>query len=231
MKLIFGLGNFGDKYNHTRHNMGFDTVDILAKRLGIRFDHEKCKGMYAQGFMDGEKIILVKPLTYMNNSGECVSAWIKKCMVTPEDIIVIYDDISLDPGIIRVRPKGSAGGHNGMKNIITLIGTQEFDRVRIGIGDKPEGTDLVEHVLGRFAPKDYEAIDKGLEAAADATVCIIKDGMEKAMNTYNKKPAAKEAPVKKENSGAEATGKKVVGNTVETKEDTGAEATGKETEQ
>ncbi|MCR5431173.1 MAG: aminoacyl-tRNA hydrolase [Lachnospiraceae bacterium] len=194
MKLIFGLGNFGDKYNHTRHNMGFEAVEILAKRLGISFDREKCKGMYAQGFIEGEKVILVKPLTYMNNSGECVAAWLRKCMVTAENMIVVYDDISLEPGVIRVRPKGSAGGHNGMKNIIALTGTQEFDRVRIGIGDKPEGTDLVDHVLGRFAPKDFEAIDKGLETAADAIVSIIRDGMDKAMNVYNKKPLA----VKKE---------------------------------
>jgi len=189
MKLIFGLGNYGDKYAHTRHNMGFDAIDIIADRIGVRFDREKCKGMYAQGFIEGEKVVLVKPLTYMNNSGECVSAWLRNCMVKPDDMIVIYDDISLEPGTIRVRPKGSAGGHNGLKNIIALTGTQEFDRVRIGIGDKPEGTDLVDHVLGRFAPKDFEAVDKGLETAADATICIIKDGMEKAMNIYNQKPA------------------------------------------
>lgn len=193
MKLIFGLGNYGEKYKHTRHNMGFDAIDVLAKKIGIRFDRERCKGMYGQGFYEGEKIYLVKPLTYMNNSGECVAAWIKKCMVTPEDIVVIYDDISLEPGTIRVRPKGSAGGHNGMKNIIALTGTQEFDRVRIGIGDKPEGSDLIEHVLGRFAPEDFPAVDRSLETAADAVLCIIKDGMEKAMNNYNKKqPAPKD---------------------------------------
>ncbi|MCR5829119.1 MAG: aminoacyl-tRNA hydrolase [Lachnospiraceae bacterium] len=206
MKLIFGLGNYGDKYRHTRHNMGFDAVDILAKRMGVEFDREKCKGVYAQGFLEGEKVILVKPLTYMNNSGECVSAWLKKCMVTPQDMIVVYDDISLDPGVIRVRPKGSAGGHNGMKNIIALTGTQEFDRVRIGIGDKPEGTDLVDHVLGKFPPKDFEAIDKGLETAADAVVSIIRDGMDKAMNVYNKKPVTKEPAAKKETAKPELPG-------------------------
>lgn len=191
MKLIFGLGNFGDKYNHTRHNMGYEAVNELAKRMNVSFDHEKCKGMYAQGFIEGEKVILVKPLTYMNNSGECVAAWLKKCMVTTDDIIVIYDDISLEPGMIRVRPKGSAGGHNGIKNIIALTGTQEFDRIRIGVGDKPEGTDLVDHVLGRFDPKDFEAVNKSVEAAADAAICILRDGMEKAMNLYNKKPGEK----------------------------------------
>jgi len=189
MKIIFGLGNYGEKYKHTRHNMGFDAIDILAKRIGIAFDREKNKSMYGQGFFEGEKVILVKPLTYMNNSGESVSAWLRDKMLTTADMVVIYDDISLEPGVIRVRPKGSAGGHNGMKNIIALTGTEEFDRVRIGVGDKPEGSDLIEHVLGRFAPKDYEAIDKALETAADAVICIIRDGMDKAMNIYNKKPA------------------------------------------
>ena len=189
MKIIFGLGNYGDKYSHTRHNMGFDAIDIVAKRMGIAFDHQKNKSMYGQGFFEGEKVILVKPLTYMNNSGESVSAWLRDKMLSPEDMVVIYDDISLEPGTIRVRPKGSAGGHNGMKSIIACTGTQEFDRVRIGIGDKPEGGDLIEHVLGRFAPADFEAVNKSLETAADAVICIIRDGMEKAMNIYNQKPA------------------------------------------
>lgn len=187
MKVIFGLGNYGREYAGTRHNMGFDTVTELSDSLGIRLDTKRFKGLCGFGFIGSEKIILVQPQTYMNNSGECVRAVLDFFKLTNRDIIVVYDDVSLAPGQLRIRSKGSAGGHNGLKSIIAHLGTEEFDRVRIGVGEKPEGWDLADHVLGRF-PKEQEAdIRRAIKDAADACVTIVREGITPAMNLYNKK--------------------------------------------
>ena len=187
MKVIFGLGNFGREYAGTRHNMGFDTVTRLSDRLGIRLDTKKFKGLCGFGYIGAEKVILVQPQTYMNLIGECVRAVLDFFKLTNKDIIVVYDDISLEPGQLRLRKKGSAGGHNGMKSIIAHLGSEEFDRVRVGVGDKPEGWDLADYVLGRF-PKEQEAdIRRAIDEAAEACETIIRDGMDTAMNIYNRK--------------------------------------------
>ncbi len=187
VKIIFGLGNYGREYAGTRHNMGFDTVTRLSDTLGIRLDTRRFKGLCGFGYIGGEKVILVQPQTYMNLSGECVRAVLDFFKATNEDIIVIYDDVSLEPGQLRLRKKGSAGGHNGIKSVIAHLGTDVFDRIKIGIGAKPEGWDLADYVLGRV-PKDEEPLVRSAIAeAAKACESIVIDGMDSAMNVYNRK--------------------------------------------
>lgn len=188
MYIIVGLGNPGRKYAHTRHNVGFDTIDILADRYGISVDGKKHKALYGKGIIEGNKVILAKPQTFMNLSGESVRALIDFYKIDEkDDLIVLYDDISLDPGAIRLRSKGSAGGHNGIKSIIAHLGGQVFKRIKIGVGEKPRGYDLADYVLSRFSKTDQEQVDAALERAADAAVKIINDDMAAAMNEYNKK--------------------------------------------
>ena len=187
VKIIFGLGNFGRDYAGTRHNMGFDTVTRLSDTLGITLDTKRFKGLCGFGYIGGEKVILVQPQTYMNLSGECVRAVLDFFKATNEDIIVIYDDVSLEPGQLRLRKKGSAGGHNGIKSVIAHLGTDVFDRIKIGVGAKPEGWDLADYVLGRV-PKDEEPlVREAIAEAAKACEIIVTDGMDRAMNLYNKK--------------------------------------------
>ncbi len=188
MKVIFGLGNFGREYAGTRHNVGFDTVTSLSDKLGIRLDTKKYKGLCGFGYIGAEKVILVQPQTYMNLSGECVRAVIDFFKLSNEDIIVVYDDISLEPGQLRLRRKGSAGGHNGIKSIIAHLGTDEFDRVKVGVGAKPEGWNLADYVLGRFPEAEQATIRKAVKEAAEACEAIVNDGMASAMNVYNRKP-------------------------------------------
>lgn len=188
MKVIFGLGNYGKEYAGTRHNMGFDTVTRLSDQLGIRLDTKRFKGLCGFGFIGGEKVALIQPQTYMNNSGECVRAVLDFFKLTNKDIIVVYDDISLEPGQLRVRSKGSAGGHNGIKSIIAHLGSEEFDRVRVGVGEKPEGWDLADYVLSRFSKEAEPDIRRAISDAADACVTIVREGIGPAMNIYNKKP-------------------------------------------
>lgn len=155
MKVIVGLGNPDKKYEHTRHNIGFDTIDALADKLDIKINNKKFNGLIGEGRMGIEKILLVKPMTYMNNSGECVGPLLNFYKLDPdEDLIVVFDDISLEPGNIRIRAKGSAGGHNGIKSIIAHTGTEGFSRVKVGVGAKPAGMDLAAHVLGRMTEDD-----------------------------------------------------------------------------
>ena len=186
MKIIVGLGNPGKEYETTRHNMGFMTVDRLAKKFGIDIIDLKHKGMCGKGIISGEKVMLVKPQTYMNNSGECVREVMDYYKVLPEDILIIYDDIDLDPGQLRIRKNGSAGSHNGMKSVIKHMGTQVFPRVRVGVGAKPEGWDLADYVLSRISPDADREIIKGTEDAAEAVECIISKGIDDAMNLYNR---------------------------------------------
>ncbi|MCI5996304.1 MAG: aminoacyl-tRNA hydrolase [Blautia sp.] len=188
MYIIVGLGNPGKQYAHTRHNVGFDTIDILAERYRISVDTKKHKALYGKGMIEGRKVILAKPQTFMNLSGESVRELIDFYKIDEaKELIVIYDDISLEPGQLRLRAKGSAGGHNGIKNIIAHLGGQEFGRVKVGIGEKPKGYDLADYVLGHFSKEERQKMDASLERAADAVVRILVDDMASAMNEYNKK--------------------------------------------
>ena len=186
MFLIAGLGNPGRQYEKTRHNMGFDTVDELIDRHRIPQGGIAHKAMYGKGIIGGEKVLVAKPLTYMNLSGDSVAEFVNYYKMDPEtEIIVIYDDIDLDPGQIRIRKKGSAGGHNGIKSIIGRLGTQNFYRVKVGVGAKPQGWDLADYVLGRFSKEEREVVNKAIEQAADAVEMILEQGIDAAMNHYN----------------------------------------------
>lgn len=188
MYLIVGLGNPGKQYEKTRHNMGFDTIDELIDKHNVPGQGVRHKAMYGKGIIGGEKVILAKPLTYMNLSGESVRELVNYYKIDPEtEMIVIYDDIDLEPGQLRIRKKGSAGGHNGIKNIIAQLGTQNFYRVKVGVGAKPKGWDLADYVLGRFGKEERQYIDDALVRAANAVEMILTEGIDAAMNEYNKK--------------------------------------------
>lgn len=186
MFIIVGLGNPESKYAGTRHNIGFSAVTAIADAYGIDVDTKKHKALIGKGVIAGHKVILAMPQTYMNLSGESIRELVDFYKIDPaEELIVLYDDIALPTGKLRIRPKGSAGGHNGMKNIIAHIGGQEFPRVRIGVGEKPKGWDLADYVLGRF-PKDEEpAIREALQQAVKACEIIMNDGVDAAMNQFN----------------------------------------------
>lgn len=183
MFLIVGLGNPEEKYDNTRHNIGFEAIDYIAKKYNIDINRKKFKGEYGEGFIENEKVILMKPTTYMNLSGECIREVIDFYKLTNEDILVIYDDISLDLGKIRIRRKGSAGGHNGIKSIIAHVGSDEFSRIKIGVG-QPKG-DLVNYVLGKFSKEEKEVLEEVLEVSKLATDTIIREDINSAMNKYN----------------------------------------------
>lgn len=185
MKIIAGLGNPDKKYNGTRHNIGFSVIDTIADAYNISMDMKKHKGICGKGVIAGEKVVLVKPQTYMNLSGECIREVVDFYKVSPQDVIVIFDDISLEPGKIRIRPKGSAGGHNGIKSIIAHLNSQEFPRIKCGVGDKPKGYDLADYVLGHFSKEELPVIEEEKKKASDACECILKNGIEAAMNQFN----------------------------------------------
>ena len=187
MKIIVGLGNPTSQYVGTRHNIGFAVIDELSKEYNIAVDTKKHKALCGKGMIAGENVILAKPQTYMNLSGESVRALVDYYKVTNEDVIIVYDDISLDVGDIRIRQKGSAGGHNGIKNIIAHLNTQEFPRVKVGVGEKPKGQDLVNYVLGHFSKGEMEQIQSGIEMAAKSIAVMVEDGIQKAMNDFNGK--------------------------------------------
>lgn len=183
MFLIVGLGNPGKEYEHTRHNIGFDAVDVISHKYNIDINRVKFKGMYGEGNIEGEKVILLKPLTYMNLSGESVREIVNFYKIDSENIIVIYDDVDLEIGRLRIRVKGSSGGHNGIKSIIYQLGTEEFVRLRLGVGKAER--DMVSHVLGKFAKEDRDSIEKVLNSAVEATSTIINQSPEVAMNKFN----------------------------------------------
>jgi len=185
MKAIIGLGNPGREYAGTRHNIGFDAVTALADKYNLVIREKKFKGLLATGVIEGQKVLLVHPQTYMNLSGECVRAVMDFYGIEPEDIIVVCDDINLDTGRLRIRKKGSAGGHNGLKNIIAHLGTDEFPRVRIGVGEKTEGWDLADYVLARFSNNDEEIIREALKNTVAALETWLSEGIDKAMNRFN----------------------------------------------
>ena len=185
MYIIAGLGNPGKQYENTKHNVGFLTIDVLAEKLGIRVSKIKHKALTGEGFISGEKVILVKPQTYMNLSGESVRELMDYYKCDLSDLIVIYDDISLDVGKLRIRAKGSAGGHNGIKNIIAQLGTQEFTRIKIGVGEKPAKMDLAEYVLGRFSKEEQPIIRESADRAREAVCEMITHDVASAMNKFN----------------------------------------------
>ena len=184
--LIVGLGNPGKEYEKTRHNCGFRALDVLAQKLGCKVDKGKFQGLYGQVSYNGTKLLLLKPLTYMNLSGRSVLQLSAYYHVPPQRIIVLFDDISLEPGRLRIRADGSAGGHNGIKSIISEVGSQDFPRVKIGVGGKthPE-QDLADHVLSGFTAAEEKALASALERAADATLCIIDKGVAETANRFN----------------------------------------------
>lgn len=185
MYLIAGLGNPTKDYAGTRHNIGYDTITRLCDDYRISLDIKKHKGLCGKGVIEGEKVLLVQPLTYMNLSGDCIKEAAEYYKIDPEHIIIIYDDVSLPVGKLRVRAKGSAGGHNGMKSIIARLGTEEFPRVRIGVGEKPAGWDLADYVLGRFGKEELPIMREAVGNAAKACSLIMKEGIETAMNRCN----------------------------------------------
>lgn len=188
MYIIVGLGNPGNKYQNTRHNVGFASVDKLAEENHVVFAEKKHKAMLGKGIIGGERVILAKPQTFMNLSGESVRELLDYYRVDAKtNLIVLYDDISLAPGQLRVRKKGSAGGHNGIKNIIAHLGHDEFLRVKIGVGEKPAGYDLADYVLGHFPKEEVTLMEETYERAGKAALSIMEDGADKAMNRFNGK--------------------------------------------
>ena len=186
--LIAGLGNPGKEYVKTRHNCGFRAIDLLADKLGCKIDKGKFQGLYGQVSYNGKKLFLLKPQTFMNLSGRSVLQLSAYYNIPPQRIIVLFDDISLPPGRLRVRAEGSAGGHNGIKSIIAELGSQDFPRVKIGVGAKPtDDRDLADWVLSSFSVSEEKALSTALENAADAALCIIEHGVQEAANRYNGK--------------------------------------------
>lgn len=198
--IIVGLGNPGKKYENTRHNMGFIAVDLIAQEYGIRLDKLKFKALVGEGRIAGQKVLLVKPQTFMNLSGQSVTEIMNFYKEDIEKLIVIYDDIDIPTGSIRIRKKGSAGTHNGMRNIVYLLGDDGFPRIRVGIGSETK-IDLINYVTGGVSKKEKEPLEAALTNAAKAAVCIIEKGIDKAMNEYNIKPK-KEKKEQAENEGS-----------------------------
>ncbi|MBO5371635.1 MAG: aminoacyl-tRNA hydrolase [Lachnospiraceae bacterium] len=188
MYVIAGLGNPDKKYENTRHNIGFDVIDALADKYNISMNEKKHKAICGKGIIAGQKVLLVKPQTYMNLSGDSIAEVLDFYKLDPaEDLLVIFDDISLAPGNIRIRKKGSAGGHNGIKSIIARCGSSDFSRIKVGVGEKPDGWDLADHVLGRFSKEERECVEDAIADASRATELIVLGETDKAMNDYNVK--------------------------------------------
>ncbi len=184
--LIVGLGNPGKDYAHTRHNAGFRALDLLSAKLGCKVDRAKFQGLYGQTNYAGKKLYLLKPLTFMNLSGKSVLQLSAYYKIPPQRIIVLFDDISLEPGRLRVRADGSAGGHNGIKSIIAEVGSQDFPRVKIGVGAKPhEQQDLADWVLSGFSAGEEKALVSALARSVEAALCIMDHGVPEAANRYN----------------------------------------------
>ena len=201
MYLIAGLGNPTKQYEHTRHNVGFDMISYLADQYHISMNTKKFQGVCGSGVIEGQKVLLLMPQTYMNLSGRSVGEAAAFYKLDPaSEVIIIYDDIALEPGSIRVRKKGSAGGHNGIKDIIAHLGTQEFQRIRVGVGEKPKEYDLADYVLGRFSAEDRKRVEEAFSHAADAVSLMVQGETDEAMNRYNRKQKQeqKQKPEKKE---------------------------------
>ena len=200
MKIIVGLGNPGNEYAKTRHNVGFMLIDALADNLNITLWKDKFNAQIAEGRIGTEKILLVKPQTYMNNSGEAVGPLMRWYKLEPEDIIVAHDDMDIPAGTVRIRKKGSSGGHNGIKSLIAHLGSENFARIRLGIGRPHPGWSVVKHVLAPFPAEDRIEVDKAIDYLIPAVKCIITDGLDIAMNKYNPKKQKKQK-IKQEEGG------------------------------
>jgi len=185
--LVVGLGNPGNAYDHTRHNIGFRVVDEMAEQAGVKLRRSwRVSADMAESGSGETRCMLVKPRTFMNRSGLAVAPLLRRKGLAPSDLIVIVDDTELDAGQIRVRPKGSAGGHNGLKSIMSSLGTDMFNRVRVGVGRKPPGAEMVSFVLGRFAPDERKAMDEAVQRAAEAVMSIMTNGVDRTMNDFNR---------------------------------------------
>lgn len=185
MYLIVGLGNPEEDYSNTRHNMGFNAINKLAEQYKIEINKRKFKGLYGTGIIEGEKVILLKPQTYMNLSGQSIKEVLDFYKIDIENLIVIYDDIDIEPGLIKLRKFGGAGSHNGMKSVVEELKSQNFKRIRIGIGSPNDKSKLIEYVIGPIKKEDIENLEKGTTLAKDAVIEILKNGIGIAMNKFN----------------------------------------------
>ncbi len=185
MYLIVGLGNPEEDYSKTRHNMGFNTINKLAKQYEIKVNKNKFNGLYGTGIIENQKVVLLKPQTYMNLSGDSIVEFVNFYKIDFKDIILIYDDIDLDKGSVKIRKKGGAGTHNGMKSVVERLGTTDFARIRVGIGMPEHKEDLINYVLGHIPEDEQEILDKATTLAKDAIIEIIKNGIDNAMNKIN----------------------------------------------
>lgn len=203
MYIIVGLGNPGKKYENTRHNMGFLAIDVLSDKYDIKVNKIKFKSLVGEGTIAGEKVMLVKPQTYMNLSGEAVREVMAFYKAEPQDLIVIYDDIDIPEGTVRLRKKGSSGTHNGMRNILYHIRTENFPRIRVGIGSGKKGN-LINHVIGGVSGEERLLLAEAVTKAAESAACIVEKGIEKAMNEYNVRPKKEDKSEKEIKSCEEA---------------------------
>ena len=185
MYLIVGLGNPEEEYSNTRHNMGFDVINKLSNKYQIQITKNKFKGLCGKGTIENQEVILLKPQTYMNLSGESIQEAAKFYKIKPENTIIIYDDIDIEPGIIKLRKKGGPGTHNGMKSVISCLNTQEFPRVRVGIGKPQNNQDLISYVIGKIPQDDIQKLEEGKEKAKEAVEEILKNNIDIAMNKFN----------------------------------------------
>ena len=185
MYLIVGLGNPEEDYSKTRHNMGFNTINKIAKEYNIEVNKKKFDALYGEGFIENEKVILLKPQTYMNLSGKSIVQVVNFYKIPMENIFVIYDDIDIEPGKIKIRKKGSSGSHNGMKSVVAELQTEDFARIRVGIGKPEYKDDIINYVIGAIPEEERNTLDEGTTKAAKAMVSIIKDGIDNAMNKFN----------------------------------------------
>lgn len=185
MYLIVGLGNPESDYANTRHNMGFNVINKLAKEYGLDVSRKKFKSEYEKAVIEGQKVIFVKPQTFMNSSGEAVIEFVNFYKIELDKIIIIYDDIDIEPGKIRIRKSGSPGSHNGMKSIVHFLNNENFPRIRVGIGRPSENFNMIEYVIGAIPEEDKHLLDVGVETAKDAIIEILKNGIDSSMNKYN----------------------------------------------
>lgn len=183
--VIAGLGNPGSRFENTRHNVGFEVIDLLSGKYGIKVNKVKHKALIGEGTVEGSRVLLVKPQTFMNLSGESIRDIVEWYKLPPEQLVITYDDVDLPVGGVRIRAKGSAGTHNGMRSVIYQLQSDEFPRIRIGIGKNPPNWELADYVLGRFAPDDRKLIDEAVKKAGEAAAAIVSSGVNLAMNRYN----------------------------------------------
>ena len=185
MLIVVGLGNPGPRFKDSRHNVGFRVVDLISREWGIRLGERRAKAVLGEGYHAGRQVILAKPRTFMNNSGEGVAYLLARFGAKPGNLLVVYDEMALPTGKLRLRPEGSDAGHNGMRSIIQSVGSMAFPRLRVGIGPPPGGRDSVSHVLGRFSDEETETIDEAVRQAAAAAACLAEEDMDAAMSRFN----------------------------------------------